>query len=72
MGHAMVNSMFPTPENRADTHEDENRVDHEHEEMMLEARKDLTASNEQDGWLADLLHSPKHRSIERSLGVQYY
>lgn len=72
MGHAMVNSMFPTPENRTDTHQDENRVDRGHEKMMLDARRDLSKSEEPDKWWFEKIQSPEARSIERSLGVQYY
>jgi hypothetical protein len=71
MGHTMVNSMFPTPDDRADSHQDENRVDREHENMMLDARHGLAASKEPDGWWSNWLMSPKSRSIERSLGVEY-
>ena len=59
------------PEDRADAYEDENRVDHEQESMMLDARKGMPASNEPDGWWG-LLMSPEARSIERSVGVQYH
>jgi hypothetical protein len=71
MGHSMINSMFPTPQDRADNHEDENRVDRDHETMMLDARQGIPGSKEKDGWYADIFHSAEHRSIERSLGVQY-
>lgn len=67
----MINSMFPSPVDRADNHEDENRVDHDHEKMMLDARKGLPASKEKDQWFANFFFSPEHRSIERSLGVEY-
>lgn len=72
MGHTMVNSMFPTPEERADEYADENRVDREHEKMMLDARQGLSASKEPDKWWFDKIQSPESRSIERSLGVDYY
>lgn len=70
-GHSMVNAMFPTPIDRSDDFEDENRVDRDHEQMMLQSRKGMAASNEVDGWWSDKIMSSKARSIERSLGVEY-
>jgi len=66
----MVGTMSPTPEDRADTYEDENRVNREREDMMLGARHDLPPSKETGGWW-NMLSSAEARSIERSVGVQY-
>lgn len=63
------------PGNPGDTYEtfnDPNRVDANQEQMMLDARKGLSASREPDKWWSDSLHSAQARSIERSLGVEYY
>ena len=64
-------SLAPSPSDRGDEFADVNRVDKEHEEMMLQSRKGMAKSNEVDKWWSDWIMSPEARSIERSLGVQY-
>jgi hypothetical protein len=72
LGHNTINSMFPVPQERGNDYADENRVDKGHEEMMLQSRSGMSKSSENDKWWFDKIMSPEARSIERSLGVEYY
>jgi hypothetical protein len=60
------------PYDAVEEFDDPNRVDANQEQMMLDARHGLGASNEPDKWWSDWLQSAESRSIERSLGVEYY
>jgi len=71
LGHSTINSMFPVPQQRSNEFADENRVDKDHEEMMLDARKGMSKDKEIDSWWSNWIMSPEARSIERSLGVEH-
>ena len=71
-GHQTLNSLFylSPSENRSEQ-KARSELNREHEEMMLDSRKDMSKSNETDRWWFDNVMSDEARSIERSLGVQY-
>ncbi|MBD3672240.1 MAG: hypothetical protein HUJ26_01825 [Planctomycetaceae bacterium] len=71
-GHQSINSMFfMAPSASHKEQKARNELNREHEEMMLESRKDMSKSNETDRWWFENVMSDEARSIERSLGVQY-
>lgn len=71
-GHRGLNSLFyMAPSASHDEQKTRSKLNKDHEEMMLESRKDMSKSNETDRWWFENVMSDEARSIERSLGVQY-
>ena len=68
----MASTMRPDSYNSSEDYDDANKVDRDHEQMMMDARRGSAASKEPDGWFSNWFYSEEGRSIERSLGVEYY